>query len=93
MCEESELSELSLLLHGFLVDCFLGGTFISSFPVEMCEESELSELSEPACTISHWLPKTIGPALLSKADNAGVNESAGSRGPSSVSSGAASRFD
>jgi hypothetical protein len=45
MCELSELSELSLLLHRFLVRCFLSGTFTPRFPVEMCELSELSELS------------------------------------------------
>jgi hypothetical protein len=28
MCEESELSELSLLLHGLLIVCFVSGRFI-----------------------------------------------------------------
>jgi hypothetical protein len=28
MCEESEVSELSLLLHGLLVVCFFSGRFI-----------------------------------------------------------------
>jgi hypothetical protein len=56
MCEESELSELSLLLHTRVPVEMCEKSELSELslllhdrgPVEMCEESELSELSEPS---------------------------------------------